>query len=234
MLSVRNLQARYGALAVLFGVDFDLAEAGTLALIGANGAGKSTAFGVICGLTPATAGEVLFAGKSLLGQSAEEIVRDGLVLVPEGRCLFASLSVEENLLIGSYCGRKGPWNLSRIYEAFPSLLELRARPSYALSGGQQQLVAVGRALMANPAVLLCDELSLGLSPLAVQAVYAGLQKVKREGVSIILVEQDIARALAESDRFVCMRHGRAVMSGSSRDADRAEISDAYFGARPHD
>ena len=234
MLSVRSLHARYGALSVLFGVDIELGEGETLALIGANGAGKSTTFGVVCGLLPASAGEVRLAGRSLSGLSSQQIVSDGLIMVPEGRKLFASLSVEENLLVGAYCRRGGPWTLGRIYDLFPTLKELRRRPSSALSGGQQQLVAIGRALMGNPAVLLCDELSLGLSPLAVDTVYAGLRQVRTGGVSIIVVEQDIGRALAESDSFACMRHGRIVLSGASRGSNRAAISSAYFGTDAHD
>lgn len=234
MLSVRKLHARYGALSVLFGVDIEVAEGETLALIGANGAGKSTTFGVICGLLPASEGEILLAGRSLAGLSSEQIVADGLIMVPEGRRLFPSLSVEENLLVGAYCQRKGPWSLAKIYDLFPTIREFRNRPSTALSGGQQQLVAIGRALMGNPAVLLCDELSLGLSPLAVDTVYAGLRKVREFGVSMIIVEQDIGRALAESDRFACMRHGRIVLADASATADRGKISSAYFGTDAHD
>ena len=234
MLSVKNLQARYGALSVLFGVDLEVAEGQTLALIGANGAGKSTTFNTICGLLPALGGSVALAGRSMLGMSAEAIVNEGLIMVPEGRRLFPSLSVEENLLVGAYRKRKGPWTLPRIYELFPTVSEFRHRPATALSGGQQQLVAIGRALMGNPRLLLCDELSLGLSPLAVDVVYGGLRKVHEGGVSVVIVEQDIARALAESDGFACMRHGRIALSGRSREADRAAISAAYFGTDAHD
>ena len=234
MLSVRNLEARYGALSVLFGVDLEVPEGQTLALIGANGAGKSTTFNTICGLLPATGGDIALAGRSLLGMSAEAIVSEGLIMVPEGRRLFPSLSVEENLLVGAYRKRKGQWTLARIYELFPTMVEFRDRPSTALSGGQQQLVAIGRALMGNPQLLLCDELSLGLSPLAVDVVYGGLRKVREGGVSVIIVEQDIARALSESDSFACMRHGRIALAGPSRSADRAAISAAYFGTAAHD
>lgn len=234
MLSVKNLQARYGALSVLFGVDLDVAEGQTLAFIGSNGAGKSTTFGAVCGLLPAIGGEIAFAGRSILGMKPEAIVAEGLIMVPEGRRLFPSLTVEENLLVGAYAKRKGPWKLSRIYELFPTVSEFRHRPSTALSGGQQQLVAIGRALMGNPRLLLCDELSLGLSPAAVDVVYSGLRKIRADGVSIVIVEQDIARALAESDAFACMRHGKIALSGSSRSADRGAISAAYFGIEAHD
>jgi branched-chain amino acid transport system ATP-binding protein len=229
MLSVHDLTAKYGALNVLFGVSFDLAKGGALALIGSNGAGKTTTFSLMTGLLAAEGGEIVLDGVSLRGRSARDIVSRGLIMVPEGRRLFPSLTVEENLLIGAYGKRPGPWHLKRVYELFPMLVGLKSRAAQALSGGQQQLVAIGRALMANPDVLLCDELSLGLSPAAVDSVYAGLKAVRQDGVSMILVEQDIARALAESDSFVCMRHGKIVLSGPSSHADRAAISSAYFG-----
>lgn len=229
MLWARDLTAKYGALNVLFGVSFGLARGSALALIGSNGAGKSTTFAVLTGLLGADGGDVELGGVPLLGRRPRDIVSQGLIMVPEGRKMFPSLSVEENLLVGSYVKRPGPWNLKRIYELFPQLVALKGRPSHALSGGQQQLVAIGRALMANPEVLLCDELSLGLSPAAVDSVYLGLREVRKNGVSMILVEQDIARALAESDNFACMRHGKIVLTGASANADRAAISHAYFG-----
>lgn len=229
MLSVRNLKANYGALSVLFGVNFHLNAGETLAIIGSNGAGKTTTFSALCGLLQPSAGEITLDGQEITGKSARKIVKAGLIMVPEGRKLFPSLSVEENLRVGAYCGRKGPWSLSRIYEIFPTLVPLRHRPSQALSGGQQQLVAIGRALMGNPKVLLCDELSLGLSPAAVDVVYSGLAQVRGQGVSTILVEQDISRALHESDHFACMRHGEIVLSGRSGNANKADISEAYFG-----
>ena len=229
MLSVCDLKACYGAMTVLFGVNLDLKQGQSLALIGSNGAGKSTSFNVICGLLAATGGDVRLNGTTILGRSARAIVAEGIVMVPEGRRLFSSLSVEENLLIGAYGRRKGPWTLARVYDTFPPLQEHRRRNSQALSGGQQQLVAIGRALMANPRVLLCDELSLGLSPAAVDAVYTGLRHIRQDGVSILLVEQDIARAIRESDTYACMRHGRIVLSGDSEWANREAISNAYFG-----
>lgn len=229
MLSIRELEVGYGPMSVLFGVRLDIAAGETLSLIGSNGAGKSTLFSTITGLLRPSAGRIELDGTTITGKSTATIVDHGIVMVPEGRKLFASLTVEENLLIGGYRKRRGEWTLDRVLETFPILKDLRRRPSQALSGGQQQLVAVGRALMANPKLLLCDELSLGLSPSAVDVVYAGLQKVKETEVSLILVEQDIARALKESDRYACMRHGRIVLEGTSANADRTDISNAYFG-----
>jgi branched-chain amino acid transport system ATP-binding protein len=229
MISIRNLKASYGPMPVLFGINLDLDEGQTLALIGSNGAGKSTTFSVLCGLLRASEGTVRFAAHDLNVLSATQIVETGLIMVPEGRRLFPSLSVEENLLVGAHAGRKGPWTLQAIYELFPALTTFRDRPSGELSGGQQQLVAIGRALMANPLVLLCDELSLGLSPAAVDIVYSALEKVREQGLTTIIVEQDIARALSFSDRFACMRHGEIVLTGGSASADRAAISSAYFG-----
>lgn len=229
MLSVRDVKAGYGSMSVLFGVSLDIAEGETLSLIGSNGAGKSTLFSVITGLLPPASGEIELDGASLTRKSTSAIVDHGIVMVPEGRKLFPSLTVEENLLLGAYRKRPGDWTIGRVLDTFPILKELRRRPSQALSGGQQQLVAVGRALMANPKVLLCDELSLGLSPSAVDMVYGGLEKIRGADVSIILVEQDIARALKESDHFACMRHGRIVLEGASATASRNQISDAYFG-----
>jgi branched-chain amino acid transport system ATP-binding protein len=229
MLSIRELEVGYGSMSVLFGIHLDIAAGETLSLIGSNGAGKSTLFSTITGLLRPSAGRIELDGTAITGKSTAAIVDHGIVMVPEGRKLFASLTVEENLLIGAYRKKRGEWTLDRVLETFPILKDLRRRPSQALSGGQQQLVAVGRALMANPKLLLCDELSLGLSPSAVDVVYAGLRKVKETKVSLILVEQDIARALKESERYACMRHGRIVLEGSSANADRTDISNAYFG-----
>ncbi len=234
VLNVQNLHASYGPLKVLFGVDLALAEGETLALVGANGAGKSTFFSILSGLLPAAEGAIELSGTTTADMSAGEIVRRGLVMVPEGRKLFPSLTVEENLLVGAYAGRRGRWDLNRVYDLFPILTTMKNRPSFALSGGQQQLVAIGRALMANPLVLLCDELSLGLSPSAVDVVYAGLREVRKDGVSMIIVEQDIGRALAESDRFACMRHGAIALSGTSEGAKLSDISAAYFGEHHND
>lgn len=229
MISITDLHAGYGTLAVLFGIDLQVARGECLALIGANGAGKTTLFGALSGLLPVRRGQITFDGQAIDGLKPAAIVQKGLVVVPEGRKLFPSLSVEENLLLGKNSRRQGDWTLDRIYELFPTLKPLRMRNAMALSGGQQQLVAIGRGLMANPLALLCDELSLGLSPAAVDVVYEALGTIRREGLTTVIVEQDIARALASSDRFACIRHGQIALMGQSSTADRSAISAAYFG-----
>jgi branched-chain amino acid transport system ATP-binding protein len=153
----------------------------------------------------------------------------GIALVPEGRGLFASLTVEENLLIGGQLGRSGPWNLQRIYELFPVLAERRGLPSTALSGGQQQMAALGRALMANPKLLLCDEISLGLAPIVVRDIYARLPAIRGEGTSIVLVEQDVVQALKAANRVYCLQEGRVALAGAAKDLTREQIAAAYFG-----
>ncbi|WP_137152666.1 ABC transporter ATP-binding protein [Devosia sp. FKR38] len=229
MISITNLHAGYGALAVLFGIELKVARGDCLALIGANGAGKSTLFSTLSGLLDAQQGDIQFDGQSIIGLSPVTIVQRGLIVVPEGRRLFASLSVEENLLLGKNSKRQGNWTLERIYDLFPTLGPLRHRNAMALSGGQQQLVAIGRALMSNPLALLCDELSLGLSPAAVDVVYEALKTIRREGLTTIIVEQDIGRALSSSDNFACIRHGQIALAGRSDQVDRSAISAAYFG-----
>lgn len=233
MLEVKGLVASYGVSPVLFGVSFSLRKGERLALIGSNGAGKSTTFGCLAGLLKPSGGEILLGNSDIVNCSADQILGKGLALVPEGRKLFPTLTVEENLRVGAHLRRQGAWSKERVYETFASLYPLRNRLGNQLSGGQQQLVAVGRALMSNPSVLLCDEVSLGLSPAAVSVVYDGLEAVRNDGMSIILVEQDIGRALAQSDRFICMRYGKIVLEGQSSTANRAEISDAYFGVDIH-
>jgi len=229
VLEIHRLQAGYGPITALFGIDLRLDEGETLALIGANGAGKSTLLRTVTGLIAPSQGEVRFAGRSLAGLAPHLIAKLGIAMVPEGRRLFASLTVEENILMGSCAARSGHWTLQRVYELFPVLQERRLHLGTMLSGGQQQMVAIGRALMANPRLLLCDELSLGLAPIIVRDIYQTLKAVSASGVSLILVEQDINRAIAASDRFLCIREGVVVLSGTRASADRKQIAQAYFG-----
>ena len=229
LLDVSALAAFYGDFQALFGVDVAVDEGECVALIGANGAGKSTLLRTIAGLMTAPRTSVAFAGEPIGGRAAPEIARLGIALVPEGRRLFASLSVEENLRMGACSRRRGPWTLERIYEIFPVLREKRAQPAHALSGGQQQMTAIGRALMANPRLLMCDEISLGLAPAVAKDVYAALRAVRADGLATVIVEQDIELARSMSDRAYCFTHGRITLHGRSTELTRAQIGAAYFG-----
>ncbi|MBR0693727.1 ABC transporter ATP-binding protein [Bradyrhizobium lablabi] len=231
LLETRNLTAFYGDFQALYGIDTMLERGETIAIIGANGAGKSTFLKTIAGLIHGADDSVLLDGAPIGAKPAAEIVRRGIALVPEGRRLFASLTVEENLLIGSY-GRKarGPWTLDRVQALFPILKERRSSATPTLSGGQQQMAAIGRALMSNPRILLCDEISLGLAPIIIADIYASLPQIKAEGTSVVLVEQDIVQAMKVADRVYCFQEGRLSLSGRPRDLTREQIHRAYFGA----
>jgi branched-chain amino acid transport system ATP-binding protein len=230
VLETHELTAFYGDFQALFGISFTLDEGATVAIIGANGAGKSTFLKAIAGLLPRPAAAVRLDGHDIGALPAFEIVKLGVSLVPEGRRLFSSLSVEENLLVGSY-GRssEGPWNLAAVYQLFPILRERRHMASTALSGGQQQMVAIGRSLMSNPRILLCDELSLGLAPIVIRDIYAALADIKTRGTSVVLVEQDLVHAMSVADHAYCFMEGRVSLSGRPRDLTRDAIHAAYFG-----
>ncbi len=230
LLETQGLNAFYGDFQALFGVDLRLEEGETLAVIGANGAGKSTLMRSICGLIANSADQIRFEGRGIGALAAPDIVRLGIAMVPEGRKLFPSLSVEENLLVGCY-GRSGRvWTLDTIYDLFPVLKERRDSPATALSGGQQQMVAIGRALMSNPRILLCDEISLGLAPVVIRDIYAAFPKIRAGGASIVVVEQDIGQALAVADRVYCLMEGRVTLTGAPSSLTRDAIHAAYFGA----
>jgi branched-chain amino acid transport system ATP-binding protein len=229
LLEVRALDAFYGDFQALFGVSLTVAPGEVVAVIGANGAGKSTLLGCIAGAMRSRRDAVRFEGTAIGDQPAYAVVARGIALVPEGRRLFPSLSVEENLRIGGQLGRPGPWNLARIYELFPVLAERRRLPSPALSGGEQQMVAIGRALMSNPKLLLCDEISLGLAPIVVREVYARLPSIIAEGCSLIIVEQDIVQALRAARRVYCLQEGRVALAGAAGTLTREAIAAAYFG-----
>jgi branched-chain amino acid transport system ATP-binding protein len=230
MLETRDLTAFYGDFQALFGITFTLNEGETVAIIGANGAGKSTFLKAIAGLLPRPAAAVRLDGRNIGALPAYQIVKFGIALVPEGRRLFASLSVEENLLVGAY-GRHtaGPWDLETVYRLFPILRERRQTPSTALSGGQQQMVAIGRSLMSNPRILLCDELSLGLAPIVIRDIYAALADIKARGTSVVLVEQDLMHAMSVADRAYCFQEGRVSLTGRPAELTRDAIHTAYFG-----
>ncbi|MDM0077239.1 ABC transporter ATP-binding protein [Variovorax sp. J2P1-59] len=229
LLEARGLKAFYGDAQALFGVDFSLSQGELVAVIGSNGAGKSTLLKCLTGLVRAPRDAVHFKGEAIGGLPPGEIVKRGLAMVPEGRRLFPSLSVEENLQIGGHTGRKGPWNLDRLYALFPILSEKRHNPGTALSGGQQQMVALGRALMSNPEVLLCDELSLGLAPIVIREIYAAMPDITREGMTVVIVEQDVTMAQRVSQRIYCLQEGRVSLQGRSNALTREQISQAYFG-----
>lgn len=229
ILSTHQLQAHYGDFQALFGLDLNLVEGEVVAIIGANGAGKSTLMRSIAGLSKNEPNQIRYRGEAIGGLRADQVAFKGIALVPEGRQLFPSLSVEENLIIGGQTGRKGPWNLSAVYELFPILLERRYVAATELSGGQQQMVAIGRALMANPDLIMLDEISLGLAPVIIKTIYDALPGIIREGMSAMIVEQDISKALAVSSRFYCLQEGRVALEGTSQDATREAISRAYFG-----
>ena len=229
MLRAQGITAAYGDAQALFGIDFSMSVGEIVALIGANGAGKSTFLKTITGLLPLRSGELEFEGQSLRSLDAGDIVKLGIAMVPEGRRLFPSLSVEENLLMGTLSGRKGSWNISRVFQLFPILEEKRNVPSTSLSGGQQQMVAIGRALMSNPRLLLCDEISLGLAPVVIREIYSALPTIMEEGMSLLIVEQDVQLAMQASSRVVCLQEGLVSLEGKSSELSRDQISKAYFG-----
>ncbi len=229
MLRAQGITAAYGDAQALFGIDFSMNAGEIVALIGANGAGKSTFLKTLTGLLPVRSGELTFEGQSLRNLDAGDIVKLGIAMVPEGRRLFPSLTVEGNLLMGTLSGRKGSWNLSRVFTLFPILQEKRSMPSTSLSGGQQQMVAIGRALMSNPRLLLCDEISLGLAPVVIREIYAALPAIMEEGMSLLIVEQDVQLAMQASSRVVCLQEGLVSLEGKSSELSRDQISKAYFG-----
>ena len=229
LLKIQRLEAFYGDFQALYGLDLEIKTGQIVAIIGANGAGKSTLLNSIVGLINSRPDAIQFEGVDIGATPPYEIVARGLALVPEGRKLFSSLSVEENLVIGGQVKRPGAWNLASIYKLFPVLAERRDSPATALSGGQQQMVAIGRALMSNPKLLLCDELSLGLAPIVVREIYVHLRSIVASGVAAIIVEQDIQQALKIADRVYCMLEGRIVLEGAAKTMSREAIAAAYFG-----
>jgi branched-chain amino acid transport system ATP-binding protein len=206
-----------------------MSDGEVLALVGANGAGKTTLLRTIAGAHPAMLGTVTFDGEDITALPAHQRVARGLALVPEGRKLFGEMTVEENLLVAGGRARSGPWRLETVLDAFPQLRPLLRRRASTLSGGEQQATAIGRALMTNPRLLLLDELSLGLSPIAVDAVYASLRRLISGGATVVLVEQDLGRALTVAGEVLCLLEGRVVLRSSTKDVTREQVTEAYFG-----
>ncbi len=229
LLSLNGLDAHYGDFQALFGVDMTVRAGEVVAIIGANGAGKTTLMRSISGLMRNDTSQVVYKGEAIGGLRADQVAYRGIALVPEGRQLFPSLSVEENLLLGGKVGRAGPWSLDAVFGLFPILGERRNQASTSLSGGQQQMVAIGRALMANPDLILFDEISLGLAPVVIGAIYDALPGIVGEGMTALLVEQNISRAVSVSSRFYCLLEGRVSLEGHTGNSSRDEITAAYFG-----
>jgi branched-chain amino acid transport system ATP-binding protein len=230
LLVTRGLQAFYGDFQALFGIDVTVGSGETVAIIGANGAGKSTFLRAITGLLKAEPEAILFDGEAIGGRAPPDIVRLGVAMTPEGRRIFPSLTVEENLAIGAWTKPRAVKDaLERAYALFPMLRERRNAPGAVLSGGQQQMVAIARALASQPRLLLFDEISLGLAPVVINEVYAALPAIKATGASLVIVEQDISRALAVADRVYCFQEGRVALSGRPSGLTLEQIHEAYFG-----
>ncbi|HEX3907742.1 MAG TPA: ABC transporter ATP-binding protein [Mycobacteriales bacterium] len=229
LLEVSDLVVRHGQLTAVEGVRLSVDAGAAVAVVGANGAGKSTLLRTISGLHHPAAGRIRYDGQDVTSVSTHERVRRGLVMVPEGRRLFPSMTVEENLLVGAAVGRSGDWSLDRVYELFPWMTERRGQATGLLSGGEQQGVAIGRALMTNPRVLLLDEISLGLAPVAVQRIYSQLPDLLAAGMTALIVEQDVRQALRYASHVVCLLEGRMTLEGPPAAFTPEQIEAAYFG-----
>jgi len=229
LLEIRDLVVQHGQLRALDGISFRVSAGEVYSIIGANGAGKSTLLRTIAGLHAPTAGSVLFAGQDVTGLRPERRARQGIVMVPEGRRLFGSLTVEENLQVGATYARPGPWTIERVYEMFDWMRDRRGQRTVQLSGGEQQAVAIGRALVANPRVLLLDELSLGLAPVVIQRIYNMLPQILATGLTVLLVEQDVSQALRVATHVHCLLEGRTTLQGKPGDVTADQVEAAYFG-----
>ncbi len=229
LLEVRDLVVHHGQLRALSGISLTVFPGEVYALIGANGAGKSTLLRTIAGLHYPSAGSISYDGRDVTGLRPEKRATAGIVMVPEGRRLFPSLTLEENLKVGMSYARKGPWTIDGVYELFPWMKERRSQRTAQMSGGEQQSVAIGRALVANPRMLLLDELSLGLAPVIVQRIYAMLPQVLESGITILLVEQDVSQALRVATHLQCLLEGHVTLEGTPAEVTREQVEAAYFG-----
>ena len=233
MLNIQSLHVSYGAIHALKGISISLSEGEIVALIGANGAGKSTTLNAISGILKPDSGQVIFDNEEITQATTVEIVQKGIIQVPEGRKIFARMTVKENLEMGGYSlsnKDKLRENISRVYEIFPRLKERRKQLGGTLSGGEQQMLAMGRGLMADPRLLLLDEPSMGLAPLLVEQIFTTIARIKNEGVSILLVEQNAKMALAISDHAYVLETGKVVLEGSSDSLmENKMVKQAYLG-----
>ncbi len=228
-LEVQDVDVFYGDFQALFSVSFAIEEGQIFAVIGANGAGKSTMLRTIAGLSRPRSGKILFDGEPVDHVSAHKRVTMGISMVPEGRRVFASLTVNENLQVGAYGGRPGDWNLESVYELFPLLKPLAKRQAASLSGGEQQALAIGRALMSNPRLVLLDEVSLGLAPVVIKRIYEAMVELPGRGTTILVVEQDVQHVLTVADHVACFLEGRISLEGKPDELKSDEITAAYFG-----
>jgi branched-chain amino acid transport system ATP-binding protein len=228
-LEVQDVSVFYGDFQALFSISFDIEQGQTFAVIGANGAGKSTMLRTIAGLARPKSGHILFEGEPIDHISAHKRVAMGISMVPEGRRVFASLTVNENLQVGAYGGRKGDWGLESVYELFPLLKPLAKRQAASLSGGEQQALAIGRSLMSNPRLVLLDEVSLGLAPVVIKRIYEAMVELPSRGTTILVVEQDVGHVLTVADRVACFLEGRISLEGKPSELKSDEITAAYFG-----
>lgn len=229
LLDVEDLTVHHGQLKALDGISLRVAPGEVYAIIGANGAGKSTLLRTIAGLHHPTSGHIRFDGADVTGLRPERRARAGIVMVPEGRRLFGSLTVEENLQVGLSYARQGPWTIDAVYDLFGWMKERRSQPTSQLSGGEQQSVAIGRALVTNPRVLMLDELSLGLAPVVVQRIYAMLPQILQSGLTVLLVEQDVSQALKVATHVHCLLEGRTTLAGPPSEVTADRVEAAYFG-----
>jgi branched-chain amino acid transport system ATP-binding protein len=228
-LVIENVEVFYGEFQALFGVSLEIEQGETIAIIGANGAGKTTLMRASCGMLTPKSGRIVYKDEVISGQSPYALARKGIVMVPEGRKIFPSLTVEENLKIGAYSQRKGTWDLNKVYALFPILKEKARVGGIDLSGGQQQMLAIGRALMSNPDLLLMDEISLGLAPIVVNELYGVVQQISQSGTTVILVEQDVSRGMKAANHVYCLLEGKVSLAGKPDDIDLQAVSRAYFG-----
>lgn len=229
ILELRDVDVFYDDFQALFSVSLSVEEGAIFAAIGANGAGKSTLLKAIGGLLRQKSGSVLFEGQPVDKVSAHDRVKMGIALVPEGRRVFPSLSVRENLQMGAYAGRKGDWDIPAVLELFPLLKPLLKRQAASLSGGEQQALAIGRALMSNPRLILMDEVSLGLAPVVIKSIYEAMVTLPERGTTILVVEQDVQHVLTVADHVACFLEGRISLEGAPAELSADAITTAYFG-----